>query len=401
MRAEPSAISSEGSATISIVALLIGLYFFLSPVEDFLAEKVNNLLLVLAATIILFYVLELALYRTKKIDLGSPLVLVPMMLIFLCNISVFWSIRPEVSLERNFAYSTLPFLFIVFSSRRYSQQELDLIEGLILLSAVLVLILAVIYPSARTAHYARLSLTEQNDPNNLAAFMITPFVVSMRWLMRKQRVMFWAGLAGFACTTWVVIATGSRGAALAFAASMVVGGLSLFSSKQRREWFRLGLLIGVSLLVIFILAPKAAWERVVSPESYTQDLASYGSRSDIWKVIFSYVLPNIPPWGIGSGCAPVVLVDYFGLMKAVHNTYLNIIIEYGFLGLPLLGCLIFTVLRNAYRRQNWSGFMAIVAVVVIAFFLDSFPKKFFWNAIAYGCLIARIPPHYFSPRTRG
>lgn len=54
----------------------------------------------------------------------------------------------------------------------------------------------------------------------------------------------------------------------------------------------------------------------------------------------------MPIIGYGSGVASYVLAGVYGYLKGVHNTYLNMILEYGFIALPIFIFLYIAYIRN-------------------------------------------------------
>ena len=100
--------------------------------------------------------------------------------------------------------------------------------------------------------------------------------------------------------------------------------------------------------------------------------------------------PNLKRQTYALPIAPSLLYNFYGFYKGVHNTYLNMIAEFGILGIPAFVIMLVSMLRRSRRAKFVLGFALLAGMCVIIFFLDSYFKKFFWNVILLVIIQGRI-----------
>ena len=96
----------------------------------------------------------------------------------------------------------------------------------------------------------------------------------------------------------------------------------------------------------------------------------------------------MPLWGYGAGVPGYILIDFYGYIKGVHNTYLNIILEYGIIGITFFILFIYYIYSNIKKNGEILCNAILISMLVIIFFLDSFEKKYFWNAMMFITIIS-------------
>jgi O-antigen ligase len=371
---------------ISIEAILLSLYFILAPFEDMLNFGAGTILKYVALALVGICVLRLIIGEIK-IRISDPLIILPLALIGISLSSVLWSEYPDISLSRNITYILLPALFIILRIEKFNERETKLIENAIIFSGIAMFVYTLInFKDFLEGEYGRFTITEENDPNNQAALLLLPLFITIgRFLVssgtKKIPYLLIAGMIAFC-----IFITGSRGALLG-----IIIGLSflLFISYKGKAKFRAILssfiFIGIAVLVINFL-PDSIASRLFDEESYTTDITAYGSRSDIWEKAFTYIIPNMPFWGYGSGTAPHIMAGVYGKLTGTHNTYLNMLIEYGILGIPLFFCFLYSIYKLIMKSNKVYYIGAFVAMLIIIIFLDSYAKKYFWNTMMFYAL---------------
>lgn len=132
------------------------------------------------------------------------------------------------------------------------------------------------------------------------------------------------------------------------------------------------------LYILKSFLPSDLYNRLFTIENYT----SHGAgRTDIWDILFKDIIPDMGVFGLGAGCVSVKLTSYYGFAKGVHNTYINMLCEFGILGLPAFITMIFSVLIRNYKNKFFIGMAMLLGICTTIFFLDAYAKKFFWNII--------------------
>jgi O-antigen ligase len=366
------------------LTILYSLYFLIAPFEDMLNFGAGTILFYIAILIVIvtfsyfyFYNLNIKLFDFR--------VVAPIVLIIISWISILWSSNISVTFSRNITYTLLPMLFVISSITYFSNKSFEIIKKAIITGGLGIFIFILInFDEFLSQEYQRFTIAEGNDPNNLAAHLIFPLFLAISYIfdkMDKKRIINYFYIAAL---LFSIFMTGSRGAFLA----VIVGLISLLFFFNKKPFFSKLLFTSTFIILILIIIniiPESIYQRIFRLENYTRDFDSYGSRTSIWIIMVTKIIPNILPLGLGSGMVPYELLHYFGQIKATHNTYLTIIGEYGFIGFPIFAIFIVKML-NKLKKYNPIILSGLVAMLVVIFFLDSYPKKFFWNCLILASL---------------
>lgn len=201
-------------------------------------------------------------------------------------------------------------------------------------------------------------------------------------VFQSRAKIFRVGYSAYSITlAFILLATGSRGASLALFAFLVIYVLSIKVFREYRRIIIACALLAIAIVIVINFLPNEIYVRLFDLTSYTSDFSIKGARSDIWRTTILTIVPSMGVFGLGSGCGVVALQTVYGFMKGTHNTYLNMLLEYGVLGLPLFVSWIFVVGRRLKFNQNFYLLSLFIGMCVVIFFLDSYAKKFFWNAM--------------------
>ena len=183
----------------------------------------------------------------------------------------------------------------------------------------------------------------------------------------------------------MVIFTGSRGNAVAMVAWLAV--VSVFfitsrsapGSRDSRVKVILGTvaLVGVSALVVFAFSDLAE-HQIQRLMTVTDPMESrFGRRLDIWIAGFEVFLKNMF-LGVGAGGFAAAIIPHFegdvyvfsfiDRSASSHNTYLNIAVTTGVVGLAVFGAMLFVLVRNAFRANPPEKllFLSLILVSLIA-----------------------------------
>jgi O-antigen ligase len=179
----------------------------------------------------------------------------------------------------------------------------------------------------------------------------------------------------------------------------------------------------VAAATLVILGMGVAYYAAYAPEDYVERLASVREdqgtgRSDLWKVAFE-IVDDRPLHGVGAGNFPLAEARYatsevdiaridlvLDKSKVVHNTYLGVLSELGFVGLTLFLCLVVGALASAVRAvqllrgHDWplqllirGFFVALVGILAAYTFASAEYEKQLWlligTALALPALAAR------------
>lgn len=371
------------------IVYLIGFYFIIAPLEDILRSEIGTLSKYLAVLIIFVWLLN-SKGRIRVYSENKKTYTFLFSLIILSWVSCLWSISLSTTISRNMAYTTLPLLFMVFGTIQYNEKEYHYIKKCITISVMAVLIVIFFSGGIGELLSGRLRLSKRNDPNNLAALLLLPFGISVDLFIIKKKIIYFVFALVSGC---VLLLTGSRGGLLACS---MFGIIYMFKTgvlkKPRKIILYLLILVAIYYLISKYL-PKELVSRLFTSEGYIYQLAlndqTQTQRLSIWSITLTKIIPNNIIKGTGSGTAPLLLTPYYGFDEGVHNTFINMVVEYGVIGLSLFFAFIFTFLARVSKRRLIVEYSLIAAIMVVIVFLDSYPKKFFWNVLYLGIIALR------------
>jgi O-antigen ligase len=198
-----------------------------------------------------------------------------------------------------------------------------------------------------------------SNPNDLATLCLIALGVALGFYFARPsrpRVRLGAGISALLLLV-VILLTQSRAAFLGLLAGMGPA----FIRMGLRQPGRLLLLAGVLAVVIALVIPAAAWDRLSGIAMLTRPSTialadpegSAEQRFAVQKVAWQVFLDN-PVFGVGLGAyryANAVYAPELGPVDT-HNTYLNVATEVGVPGFVLWCALVLSVLRYAYRRRR-------------------------------------------------
>ncbi len=244
--------------------------------------------------------------------------------------------------------------------------------------------------------------------NAVAAHVVTvmPFI-GMMFLLASKKWEKAIAVITLPFALNLIILENSRGAFLGLA---VLAPLAIIWLKGK---LRVQVIAGLiaALLVFFYLAPEEFWNRMSTMEEYEQE-SSAMSRIYLWQGGVAMMMDN--PMGVGGeGFVPLSfqyvpeltsqMLDKGG--KTVHNTFLNVGTEWGFIGLFLyLGFIIhiwiitMRIKRDGkshpdlmyYYYQAITIQMALIGAMVAGFFIDSQMSEVIFWVSAFALIIRNM-----------
>lgn len=373
----------------------IALYFLLAPLEDLLTGSIGTAGKYLAI-IILFFGLWENHWKFKYTPTAINRCILALML--LSVIGCFWAINVTVAVEREITYLLLPGIALFIGSLKFNKKEYLLIINAAVLGGLVTVTYLFFSGAFNLSTYYRLTLTENNDPNNFAALLIVPFALCFYSISEERKAVSIGKKILAVLILTVILFTGSRGGLLALA---IMAATYLWLNKAYKKLgYYIAAIIAILVFIYFILPvlPQDITSRYLDLQSVIDDMTSNKSqRGAIWQHAIQDIIPSMPLWGLGTGCAPLRMGTFYGAIKGVHNTYLNIVIEYGIFGFPIFVIMLFSLLKKEIVTHRFIEASLLVGIFVVIFFLDSYAKKYFWNVIIL-ILIADSAFHYTNQK---
>lgn len=377
----------NSSEKISIENFLLLIYFFFVAFEEMLNFGQGTLLKYVAFVYCVFAGIKI--YRNNmKIRFGDPIILCSVLLMTVSISSVLWSIDQLLSFNRISNYLLLQTFFLITYTNNCNSKEFALIEkGIVAGGVFLCIFILVFNQDILYSDLGRATVVEGGGPNGLAAFLVLPLFIILGTVIKsgsfvKNFYALWVILLSY-----ILLMTGSRGAFVGAILGIFVLFYKRFNRIRVAQFAWLLFFLIISYFVIIQL-PETIMVRYFTIDSFTSDYTRDDlTRTNIWIYFIDWVIPASPLLGYGAGTAPLALSntvsDYY---MGTHNTYLNMIVEYGIIGLPIFLFFLLNIYKNIIQQKNPTKMAVFLCILVVIFFLDSFPMKAFWNVLIYSTL---------------
>ena len=357
-RADPSRVLLSSSAkpgqdsSLSKLGFaLLWLFVFAVPMENVLVlpgiGTIGRLIGLLALPFCVAAIVDRGWLRSL-----SPIHGIMAMYVFWVCLTYIWSVEPVRTLS---TISTCIELFVMvwllwqLAARR--ERQLALLKAFVSGAMVSSVATLTIEMADRPAAFGF-------DPNDLALALALSVPMSLylaefeRGLLRRMIYRFQTVVAIAA-----VFMTGSRGAALALGAALMLIPLNFlrWSIRQRRE-VSLVLLLALGAAVLFV--PATSWKRVASTADEIFE-GSLNQRRLIWQAGWE-VFREHPFLGVGASAFGSTAERHFAPASSgelvAHNTFLSVLFEGGVVGFSiyiiLLLAMIFAALQMPRPERN-------------------------------------------------
>ncbi len=198
-------------------------------------------------------------------------------------------------------------------------------------------------------------ITATYDANDIALIMVCalPFTICFFKQTKFLGKIFISSSILLGLQT--IILSASRGG---FLGLIVIGGYLIIKAKKKRGLMIVGCVVGAILLSQ--IAPSSYWERISGIwDPQNEYDASGGGRLDLWKLGFNIFIHNIFT-GVGINnyfvADGLAHIDVGGKWTTAHNSFIQIGVELGVVGLILFILLTFgTVLKMRKVQKVWQG----------------------------------------------
>ncbi len=245
-------------------------------------------------------------------------------------------------------------IFAFILSVTDNTKDLKTIVKVFMFSLVVLAIMLFINPVLDSE--GRYTVSYSLDPNDLSLLFVSGFPIVLAFFLMSKGVNKLIPALIMAMLVLGVFKTGSRGGYVAF---VCVAGLIFFSRSIRLSAMKK---LAFALLVCVLVFSSQAdnirdrLKHIVEGTDYnlSQEEGS-GGRLALWKDGTRLLVRDHLLIGAGSGNTRVAMGTEYGdyRWRAVHNSYLQIALELGVLGLILYLFIIYTAIKNYTKAINY------------------------------------------------
>lgn len=215
------------------------------------------------------------------------------------------------------------------------------------------------------------------NPNELG--MLSSIGASMSFLLFQQAKIKWPPLVVMISSLVVLVLTSSRSSAIGF---FVIMGLLILQSnnKKLKITMVIAMLIGVPVLLQVVVFKSAGG---------VDEVLSMTGRLPFWKALLKEGIIREP--FLGFGFMRINYTDYFESLntyaaKMTHNTFMQVLMNLGFVGFYLVFWQMFMTLRSFFKTTNRVLEKHFFVALLIPIFINSLTEFGIFGETNYGIL---------------
>ena len=354
--------------------LLLVLFLPLSWAASFAVSIYRWIILLLFA----YYLIK---YRFKiKIDiLSKTLTLSLVIFVIYVVLSLFWGTELNEGFTSVFGFILIVMVSIIFSSYGSGAVIQDnKLDQVWIMVGIISGILFVFGDRAKIGEYgSRTSLRilgTSTDPNEFAGLFVISSAICIYHIINSKGIKKYISIIAFALGIYSVLLSGSRGAMISCAISIIM--TVFFCTKvsfKKIITFLIISIIGVLFFMKYLipLVPVDVIERL----DLSMLLKDGGSgRSVLWKSgLDQYFGGNVFRIIFGYGANGLLVVGERGTTTTMHNYYLQVLINFGIVGLILYLTLLWNIFKR-YWKYNRKYACALFSMAVLSVTLTTTPN---------------------------
>jgi O-antigen ligase len=325
------------------------------------------------------------------------------------SLSIAWAEDPGKAVGDLWHWFAVALVFLVVATVMATPRVLELVVGAFVAGTVLSVVVG--FATGRVDFGDTAQSTAQTtgrlaggigDPNFLAAGVVASLVFAVGLMVvTRNLALRWALITSVGVLAIGLAATNSRGGFVAVLVALLAG---LAFLKRGRVYIVVLALVLLGAFTAWVTVNPSALKRLTAPDS------GGSGREDLWTVAWRATADH-PIVGVGLNNFSTVSPDYTRrpgtlrrvrrvseIHEAVHNTYLELLVSAGAVGLALFLFFVFACLRatwlacRAFEARGDPGLAALgqsilvgmIGILAASFFISAGVDKRLWIAFALG-----------------
>lgn len=228
---------------------------------------------------------------------------------------------------------------------------------------------------------------------NVVSALVALGIIPMFTKLISPRSSLWMRLLMLMCMgvgLYASLLLASRGGIITIAMAFFFIILRVIFKPKRYMYLAIGLVI-TFLVLLSLPGSSSVFERFSG-----SDLSSFNDRLPLWQAGF-FVLSNSSAaelfLGNGFEASSVVANATISTLTSIHNAYLQLVLDYGIIGLGLFLSLHLYVLFQCWRYDDETSLHALGTIVALLFFdlTGTVPDEFFyWVVLGFTVAVASV-----------
>lgn len=313
--------------------------------------------------------------------------------VLLCWASSFWSLNSQTSAERGFTNTMFLLLLVSSASYSYSNEEISYLKKMLIWSSRLSLIVTICFARYYDGRLRLMGIITES-PNYLCGYYLCGVVNCIQRIsdhvFNDKKVSkiasCWLELGSY---LFVVIASGSRGGALAVLIAMLLGSFSIIKWRRMKASAIFRTLVAF-IGICFVIPVAATYIGAQALDRYTLEsiIESKGvGRYDIWTdTIKTFADSNLfrQLFGYGAGMSFTVARTFsFTYINVSQNLLLETLIELGIVGLIAYVLHIYSFYRISRNANDKYSTAILIGFIVLTMSISGSALKPYWNILLY------------------
>lgn len=321
------------------------IFTLIAPIENI--YRIEQYLYIIGVLI-----LAVCFFRRRYAFLNETKYIVAFMLyMFIASI---WSINENAfSIE---TYAQFIFLFLQLQFE-YTREEIEKFKTAFLLQNWILLIICFTNGYYMDNRFWIRSVSSGADPNYLSGWFVIPLCFAVEYIMsgQKKMVVKIAAAVQIILSMYFVMQTASRGGFLSCSLAVIICVLYALRKSIRKNPMKSLLICGVlvtAVILIFNNVPDYLQQRLSRTDYKDND------RTKMWSTLIKRMLDN--PAGLIFGFGTNSVIYYTGNGMISHNTYLDLLFNYGMFG----GSLFYTYVIKGLRSKLHESSIVIAFITM-------------------------------------
>jgi O-Antigen ligase len=320
---------------------------------------------------------------TRRVKVSSSVVITYLLFYALVIISLF---QLSTSLDFNLFQRLFIYILGLVVAFQFTSEKAFWTLARVQTWSGLIVAVWVVVGSVQTGFAGRgISEINQNNVATLIAFGLIPLFATQL----SGKATFWRRVAGWlalALGIYAMLLLASRGMTVALGMALILMFARILNNPRRSVP-----LILLATAGALVLASLPGSNNLA--ERFTQaDVASANGRTPLWTAAVREIETSSPVqllFGHGVNYSLVVTSRVVGFFYSVHNTYLQMTLEFGLVGLGLFLALHFVVLRMLWRFNDGLSLYGMGSITFLLFAnLTNVASDAFFYWVTLGAMLA-------------
>lgn len=290
-------------------------------------------------------------------------------------------------------YYLIGSLFFIYAiDASFSRHEVNWIIKQYIVMAIIASFLLFIQRAPVPTYTNRISVSilgHIKDPNYFSAYVMCPCLICFYRYIKGQGYL-WLLLSLIIGSA--ILLTGSRSSFLAL--SLGVSCILCGMLWHRKAWKKILIVIAILNFVFIVFLPEDLVLRFCNFNSYKD--GSNNLRLNIWTAALNIWKTN-PLLGAGQNAVANHGVEYGARIHMMtHSTYLDVLAEFGIIGLVLFLTIPLKCLYWSYKYKNIVLLSIVLSTLSTAAIVSAQYSQYYWLNMILLCSIVNIDKNYYA-----